>query len=154
MRLRLLLALALMAVLASEASAVPRGVPSGPGPRVRGMMYASVLEGAKVQILVRECADPKRQRRCMLVPAGIRREIEGATGGTVRWVYHAWPKGGTFYVLGPVYRLGDRAWFRFAWTDPAPGGCSGGGRQSFRRGPQGWAKSASTGYEGCPTLAA
>jgi len=153
MRLRVLIATALILASATQASAVPGGVPSGPGPRVRGEMYASVLRGAKLQILVRECADPKHQRRCMPIPNGLRRAIEASVGGTVRWVYRAWPNAGKFYVLGPVYRVGARAFFRFAWTDPAPAGCIGGGVQPFHRTADGWVKGNGTRYEGCPRAA-
>ncbi len=150
MRRRLLLAFGLIGLLATQAAAAPAGVPSGPGPRVRATMYANVLEGSKVQIFVRECAVPKHQRRCMLIPVGLRRAIEREVSGSVRWGYRAWPKGGKFYVLGPVYRVGARAWFRYAWTDPAPNGCTGGGRESFKRSGHGWANGGSSGYGGCP----
>ncbi len=150
MRLRILLAFGLIGLFATQAAAAPAGVPSGPGPRVRATMYATVLKGAKVQILVRECAVPKEQRRCMLIPDGLRSAIEHEVSGAVRWGYRAWPKGGKFYVLAPVYRVGARAWFRYAWTDPAPNGCTGGGRNSFHRGGGGWTMSHSSGYGGCP----
>ena len=157
MHTRSLIAFGLVAAIATalpSAAAAPRGVPSGPGPQARAGMYASVLEGGKVQILVRTCTRPKVQRRCALIPDGLRTAIEDEVGGTVRWVFRAWPKGGRFFVLGPVYRVGDRAWYRYAWSRPNPGGCTGGGRSSFRRGRHGWVNTGGLEYVGCPRPAA
>lgn len=153
MRSRSLIAfvtLAVAAVAASPAAASPGGVPSGPGPLARAAMYASVLDGAKVQILVRTCTRPQAQRRCAVIPDGLRAAIEAEVGGTVRWVFRAWPMGGRFFVLGPVYRAHDSAWYRYAWSRPTPGGCTGGGRASFRRGRNGWVDTGGVGYVGCP----
>ncbi|MFL5736680.1 MAG: hypothetical protein ACJ76P_05005 [Actinomycetota bacterium] len=120
---------------------------------LRAAMYAGVLDtGKPIQILDRLCPTPGKPTGCEPVSASLREAVDDALGAPIRWVGRERRKAGTFFELGRVVRIGDKAHFDFRWDDPRPYGCYGGGRLIFHRVDwTGWKESGGYGFGGCPS---
>jgi hypothetical protein len=99
---------------------------------LRAGMYATALpSGRPLQILDRLCARLLGRSGCEPVSNALRRAIDDAVAGRIRWVRRRQPHGGQFWAFSPVVRDGRRATFGFRWGPT--GGCSGRGQATFRR---------------------
>lgn len=120
-------------------------------PELRGWMYATVLEqDERIQLLTRTCRRPQWETRCRPMTAGLRTAIEREFGGDLTWVHRMWRHAGVYWVLSPIRFRHSRATFNYAWRDPSPAGCEGGGLARFKRGPEGWQSLGGPGGAGCP----
>jgi hypothetical protein len=118
-------------------------------------MYATVIDSQKpIQVLDRLCPTPGRPAGCEPVSASLRESIEDAPAAPTRWVGRERRNAGTFFELGPVVRIRDKAHFDYRWDDPRPYGCNGGGRLTFHRVDwTGWNEVGGYGFGGCPSTA-
>ena len=123
------------------------------GPDARAGLYATVLDddGTRpIQILDHLCTKVRHQQGCVAIGPWLRASLEAQVDRPFVWVDGITKHEGVFWVLAPV-RFNDlKSSFRYAWTDPRPFGCTGGGRAQFLWDGAAWGQSGGTGFEGCP----
>jgi len=108
---------------------------------------------ARIQILDQLCRNPERQRRCTPIKPSLARAISRLTDRPITWVSEPKRHGGVFWVLAPVRFGTATARVRWAWSDPGPYGCVGGGTLTYGRDGGAWNLTEGTEYEGCRAAA-
>jgi hypothetical protein len=150
--LPLTLAVVLSLASAPASTAGPRAWVRGPA--AQAGMIASVLDvfaGAdQIQMLARRCANVPDETGCRRISHRLRTAIEDAADASITWVHRMWPNTGVYWVLSPFAWHGERARLKWAWTDPSPFGCTGGGKALFTLTDGTWQQTGGGGYEGCP----
>ncbi len=137
---------------ATPASAAPRAWVRGPAAQA-GMIadVVNVFAGTEqIQLLARRCGNVRDGTGCARMSRRLRTAIDEATDAPVLWVHRMWPNAGVYWVLAPFAWGGDRARLKWAWTDPSPFGCTGGGKATFTLSDGAWAQTGGGSYEGCP----
>jgi hypothetical protein len=151
-RLLILASVGSILVGATPASAAPRAWVRGPA--AQAGMIASVLDvfagTDQIQLLARRCANVRDGSGCTRISHRLRVSIEEASDASIAWVHRMWPNAGTYWVLAPFVWRGDRARLKWAWTDPAPFECTGGGKAIFALIDGVWQQTGGGAYEGCP----
>jgi hypothetical protein len=139
-------------VATTPASAAPRAWVRGPA--AQAGMIASVVDvfaGAEqIQMLARRCANVRDETGCTRISRRLRAAIDEATEAPIVWVHRMWPDAGVYWVLAPFAWRHDHARLKWAWTDPSPFGCTGGGKATFTLTDGAWAQTGGGSYEGCP----
>jgi hypothetical protein len=152
------LALAVCVVLvgSAAASAVTDRAIHGHGLRAEAELYAGVLGtgGRPIQILDRLCRTPETRQQCSPARAALRRAVSNAVDRRIVWVHHRRPHQGAFWVLAPIRWTPKTAGLRYAWDEPGPVGCVGGGQLRYRRERGSWELTWGIAYEGCSASAA
>jgi len=147
-------ALALGLVLASAPSSTAAPHAWVRGPAAQAGMIASVLgvfAGTdQIQVLGRRCANVRDENGCTRIPRRLRTAIEEAAATPIVWVHRMWPNAGVYWALSPFAWRGVHTRLKWAWTDPSPFGCSGGGKATFTLADGAWQQTGGGGYEGCP----
>ena len=137
---------------AAAASAAPGGTDThGRGIRAEATLYAGVLDtgGSRIQILDRLCRTPEARQHCVPARAALRRAISSAVDRPVSWVHRRRAHAGALWVLAPIGWTPKTASLRYAWDDPGPFGCFGGGRLRYNRERGSWKLVWGIAYEGC-----
>ncbi len=151
-RLLILGSVSAILVATPAASAAPRTWVRGPA--AQAGMIASVLDvfagTDQIQVLVRRCANVREETGCTRISPRLRTAIEDASDASIIWVHRMWPNAGVYWVLAPFVWRGVRARLKWAWTDPAPFGCTGGGKAIFTLIHGAWRQTGGGAYEGCP----
>jgi hypothetical protein len=151
-RLLILGSVGAILVATPAASAAPRAWARGPV--AQAGMIASVLDvfagSDQIQGLVRRCADVREESGCTRISHRLRTAIEEASDASIVWVHRMWPNAGVYWVLAPFVWRDDRARLKWAWTDPTPFGCTGGGKAIFTLIDGAWRQTGGGAYEGCP----
>lgn len=151
-RLLILGSVGAILVATPAASAAPRAWVRGPA--AQAGMIASVLDvfagTDQIQVLARRCANVREETGCTRISPRLRTAIENASAASITWVHRMWPNAGVYWVLAPFLWRGDRARFKWAWADPAPFGCTGGGKAIFTLFDGAWRQTGGGAYEGCP----
>jgi hypothetical protein len=145
------LSLFMLAAFATSASA-SGAIVHGRGLHAEAALYAGALGDGRrpAQILDRLCANPEAQRRCEPIRPALERAITRAADRPISWVHRLDRHAGDFWVLAPIRFGTDSAKLRWAWRDPRPFGCFGGGQLRYRRIHGAWKLVWGIGYEGCP----
>jgi len=145
-----------MVLIGSAAASAVADPIHGHGLRAEAELYAGVLDtgGRPIQILDRLCQTPETRQHCSPARAALRRAISGAVDRPITWVHHRRPHHGTFWVLAPIRWTPKTAALRYAWDDPGPGGCFGGGQLRYGRERGSWKLTWGIAYEGCSASAA
>jgi hypothetical protein len=148
---RRLIAIALLVVTVPAAAAVAGGSGQTENAGAKAAMYESVLdEGTrKIQVLEWLCRGPGRLRGCHQMPDRLRDEISAQVDRPLRWVAERRRHAGVFWVLAPIVFGPGTAKLRFAWSEPGPFGCSGGGTERFSWDDH-WVDEGGSGHGGCP----
>jgi hypothetical protein len=123
----------------------------GRGIHAEAALYAGVLDtgGRPIQILDRLCRTPETRQHCTPARAALRRAVSSAADRPISWVHHRLPDHGTFWVLAPIRWTPKTAALRYAWDEPGPGGCFGGGQLRYHRDRGSWKLTWGIAYEGC-----
>jgi hypothetical protein len=138
-------------VLASSPASGSAQIIHGRGLHAEAVFDAGVLGDGhrEIQILDQLCANPDRQRRCSPISPALERGISRIVDRPITWVHQPRRHAGVFWVLAPI-RLGtDTTTVRWAWREPGPFGCWGGGRLSYERARGAWKLVMGIAYEGC-----
>jgi len=146
-----ILALAIAGALLAPLPAHAAAGPHGRSVRTQAALDATLWSNRRpVQVLTSVCTRPSRQRGCSPMSPRLRSELEAALKAPITWVSERRRRGPTFLVFAPVVFEGGEATAELAWWDPAPSGCTGGYRTSFRRQQGVWTWFQQLGWAGCP----
>jgi hypothetical protein len=146
-----ILALAIAGVLLAPFAAHAADGPHGRSVRTQAALDATLWSHHKgVEVLTSVCTRPARQRGCSPMSPRLRAELEAALRAPITWVNERRGARSTFLVFAPVVFDAREATAELAWWGPAPGGCAGGYRTSFRRQQGAWTWYQQLGWAGCP----
>jgi hypothetical protein len=150
------LAVGVVLIGGTAASAFTDRAIHGRGLRAEAELYAGVLDtgGRPIQILDRLCRTPETRQQCSPARAALRRAVTNAVDRRIVWVHDRRPHQGTFWVLAPIRWTPKTAGLRYAWDDPGPAGCLGGGQLRYHRDRGSWKLTWGIAYVGCSAAAA
>ena len=136
---------------AAASAATDESAIHGRGIRAEAALDAGFLDtgGRPIQILDRLCRTPETREHCVPARAALRRAISSVADRPISWVHHRRPDHGTFWVLAPIRWTPKTASLRYAWDEPGPAGCFGGGQLRYRRERGSWKLTWGIAYEGC-----